>query len=294
MRERNGVLEPVGRDIRKGDHVTIDMFGFRHGEPIEGAQVEDFVYEVGSARFLPKMDEELVGKRAGDIIQFNSELPRGFGPDREEGTIKVVVKQVQIKRLPELDDEFAKTASEFDTLEELKADIAARINKHKKKDSDAAVRNLIIEDLLNRVEVPLPESMVNKETELRLARFMSDLDRSGLSIDEYLESQGMTREELIETYKKTSETAVSSDLILESVAKKEGMEVTPEELSQEIETMAQQMGTDAETLGETIGKSGSVTVLAGDILRRKALDFLVENAVVLDEKSSKSVEVKNS
>lgn len=294
MRERNGVLEPVGRDIRKGDHVTIDMFGFRHGEPLEGAQVEDFVYEVGSARFLPKMDEELVGKRAGDIVQFNSELPRGFGPDREEGTIKVVVKQVQIKRLPELDDEFAKTASEFDTLEELKADIAARINKHKKKDSDAAVRNLIIEDLLNRVEVPLPESMVNKETELRLARFMSDLDRSGLSIDEYLESQGMTREELIDTYKKTSETAVSSDLILESVAKKEGMEVTPEELSQEIETMAQQMGTDAETLGETIGKSGSVTVLAGDILRRKALDFLVENAVVLDEKSSKSVEVKNS
>ncbi|HEX2053309.1 MAG TPA: trigger factor [Actinomycetota bacterium] len=290
IRDRNGVLEPIGRDIRKGDYVTIDMFGFRHGEPLEGAQVEDFVYEVGSARFLPKMDDELIGKRAGDIIQFNSNMPRGFGPDQEEGTIKVVVKQVQMKRLPELNDEFAKTASEFDTLEELKADIRQRISGHKKKDSDSAVRNLIMDDLLSRTEVPLPESMVMKETELRLARFIQDLERSGISIDEYLEAQKMTREELIDTYKETAKTAVSADLILESVAKAEGMEVTPEELQQEIETMAEQMKTDPETLAETIGRSGSVTVLAGDILRRKALDFLVENAVVLDEKSSKSIE----
>lgn len=290
IRERNGILEPVGRNAKKGDFVTIDLFGFRHGEPLEGAQVEDFVYEVGSARFLPKLDDELVGKRAGDIIQFNTEMPRGFGPDTDEGTLKVVVKEVQAKRLPELNDEFARTASEFDTLEELREDIRTRISGHKKKDSDVAVRNLILEDLLTRVEVPLPESMVQKETEVRLARFIQDLGRSGIDIDEYLEAQKMSRDELIENYRKVAETAVSADLILESVAKAEGMEVGPEELQEEIQIMADQMQTDAETLADNIANSGSVTVLAGDILRRKALDFLVENAVVLEEKSSKSIE----
>jgi trigger factor len=290
IRERNGILEPIGRPSKKGDFVTIDMFGFRHGEQLEGAQVEDFVYEIGAARFMPKLDDELVGKKAGDIVQFNAPMPRGFGPDTEEGTIKVVVKEVQTKRLPEVNDDFARAASEFDTLEELKADIAARINKHKKKDADAAVRNLILEDLLNRTEVPLPESMVQKETEIRLARFIQDLQRSGIEIDEYLEAQKMTREELIENYRKGAETAVSADLILEAVAKAEGMEVGPEELQEEIEIMADQMKTDVETLADNIANSGSVTVLAGDILRRKALDFLVENAVVLDEKSSKSIE----
>ncbi len=290
IRERNGILEPIGRNAKKGDFVTIDMFGFRHGEPLEGAQIEDFVYEVGAARFLPKLDEELIGKRAGDIVQFNTVMPRGFGPDQEEGTLKVVIKEVQAKRLPELNDDFAKTASEFDTLEELKADIAARISKHKKKDSEAAVRNLILEDLLVRTEVPLPESMVQKETEIRLARFIQELERSGIGIDEYLEAQAMTREELIENYRKAAETAVSADLILEAVAKAEGMEVSPEEVREEISIMADQMKTDADTLADTIGNSGSVTVLAGDILRRKALDFLVENAVLLEEKISKTLE----
>jgi trigger factor len=287
IRERNGILEPIGRPAQKGDFATIDLFGFRHGEALEGAQVEDFVYEVGSARFLPKLDEELIGKKAGDIVQFNAEMPRGFGPDQEEGTLKVVVKEVQTKRLPALDDEFARSASEFDTLQELKDDIAARISKHKKKDSDVAVRNLILDDLLSRTEVPLPESMVAKETEIRLARFIQDLQRSDLDIDEYLESQNVTRDEFIETYRKAAETAVSADLILESVAKAEGMEVTAEELQEEIQIMADQMQTDVETLANNIANSGSVTVLAGDILRRKALDFLVENAVVLDEKTSR-------
>ncbi len=287
IRERNGILEPVKRPADKGDYATIDLFGFRHGEPLEGASVEDFVYEVGSARFLPQLDEELLGKKAGDIVQFNSVMPRGFGPDQEEGTLKVVVKEVQTKRLPPLDDEFAKSASEFETLQELKDDIGARIGKHKKKDSDVAVRNLILEDLLNRIEVPLPESMVAKETEVRLARFLQDLQRSEIDIDEYLESQQTTRDEFIETYRKSAETAVSADLILESVAKAEGMECTAEDLQAEIEIMAGQMQTDVETLANNIANSGSVTVLAGDILRRKALDFLVENAVVLAEKTSK-------
>jgi len=291
LRERTGILEPIGRNAQKGDYVTIDMFGFRHGEPLEGAQVEDFVYEVGSARFLPKLDEELTGKRTGDIVQFNTVMPRGFGPDEEEGTLKVVLKEVQTKRLPELNDDFARTASEFDSLDELKADIRQRIGKHKKKDSDVAIRNLILEDLLNRVKVPLPESMLQKETEVRLARFLQDLQRSGIELDEYLESQSMSKDDLIESYRGSAETAVSADLVLESVAKAEGMEVTAEELQEEIQIMADQMQTDVETLANNIANSGSVTVLAGDILRRKALDFLVENAEVLDEKSSKSVEV---
>lgn len=288
IRERFGTLEPVARNAMKGDFVTIDLFGFRHGEPLEGATLQDLNYEVGSARFLPRLDDELTGKRPGDIVEFNARLPRGFGPsgDEEEATLKVVVKQVQTKKLPELDDEFARTASEFDTLEDLKADIGNRISGHKSKDSEVAIRNLILEDLLGRTEVPLPESLVAKETEIRLARLMQDLGSGGMAVDAYLEANQISREDLLETYRKAAEVAVSADLVLEAIAKDRGMEVTPEDLRSEIALLADQMNQDAKTLADNIARSGSLTALAGDILRRKALDYLVEHASITDESAA--------
>lgn len=295
IRERFGTLEPVARNASRGDFVTIDLFGFRHGQQLEGAKLQDLSYEIGSAQFLPRLDEELAGKRAGDIVEFNAKLPRGFGTadDEEEATLKVVVKQVQTKKLPELDDEFARTASEFDSLGELKADIEARITGHKSKDAEVAMRNLILEDLLGRTEVPLPESMVAKETEIRLARLMQDLGRNGMAVDAYLEAHHITREDLLDTYRKAAEVAVSADLVLEAVAKDLGMQVTPEELHSEIAFLADQMKQDVETLADNIASSGSLTVLAGDILRRKALDHLVEHASIIDE-SAPAQTVPNS
>lgn len=295
MRERHGILESVNRSADKGDFVAIDMFGFRHGEPIEGASVEDFIYEVGSARFVPELDKHLTGKRAGDIVEFNTKLPPGLGEmgDDEEATLKVVVKEVQVKLLPELNDDFAKTASEFTTLAELKEDVDKRISGHKQKDTDSTIRAMIIENLLNQTEVPLPDVMVKKETEIRLGRLIQDLERNGVTIDQYLESQGVSRDDLYENYKEAAQSAVAADLLLESVAKAEEMEVSADDLQSEIQFLAEQMKQDPQELAANLVNSGSLTVLAGDILRRKALDFLVEHAEVRDESAANPMKAES-
>ncbi|MGQ0680525.1 MAG: trigger factor [Actinomycetota bacterium] len=286
MRERFGTLEPVKRPAGRGDFATIDLFGFRHGQPIEGASLQDFVYEVGSARFIPKMDEELVGTKTGDIVEFNAVLPRGFveaGEEQQEATLKVVVKEVQARKLPALDDEFAKTSSEFQTLEELKADIDRSISGHRAKDAEISIRNYIMQDLIARTDVPLPKALVDRETELRLARTIRDLGGSGSNVDEYLKANSMTRESLIEQHRNSAEISVAADLVLEQVAKEQDMTVSKEDLMEEIEIMAEQMKTSPTELADSIANSGSLSALAGDILRRKALDFLVRSAKVTDE-----------
>jgi trigger factor len=285
MRERYSTLEPVDRAAQQGDFATIDLFGFRHGEPIEGATLEDFVYEVGSARFLPKLDEELIGKRPGDIVQFNAVLPKGFLAKEEgdqEATLKVVVKEIQARKLPPLDDEFAKTASEFDTLEELKNDISDRISGHREKDADTNIRNFILQYLIAGTDVPLPKSMVDRETELRLARFIRDVGGAG-HLEEYLKANNLSKEAFIETQRSGAEISCAADLILEAVAKDQGMEVTKEDLYEEIRIMAAEMNVDVDELADNIANSASLAALAGDILRRKALDYLVSSAKIIDE-----------
>jgi trigger factor len=298
LRERYGTLEPVTRPSIKGDFLTVDMFASQLDVTIEGATAEDFSYEVGSGMFGPKMDEEVTGKRPGDILQFNAALPerlKEMGVQQEgDMSFKVVIKDVQAKKLPALDDEFAKTASEFDTFEELKASIAERIGRHKAKDADTAVQNLVLQTMIDKTEVPLPEAMVNKETELRLARFMRELERMGFELDQYLENSKLTKEELFETYRKTSEVTVAADLILEAVAKAEGMEVTEEDFEKEVKTLAEETRSDPEILAQAFRRPGAVNTLAGDILRRKALDFLIANAKINEEPANPTSDITES
>lgn len=289
LRERFGSLEPIKRNAISGDFATIDLFGFRHGTPIDGASLQDFVYEVGSARFLPKLDEELMGKKAGDIVEFNAVLPRGFvdnEEDAKEATLKVIVKEVQARKLPELNDEFARTASEFDSLDALRADIAESIGGHRAKDAEVSIRNFIMQDLIARTDIPLPKSLVDKETELRLARMMRDLGGGGIQVDEYLKANQLSREALVENHRQAAEISVAADLVLESVAKDQGLEVSKEDLMEEIAIMAGQLKIDVTELADTIANNGSLSALAGDILRRKALDYLVQTAKIVDEPAS--------
>jgi trigger factor len=195
----------------------------------------------------------------------------------------VIVKEIQARKLPPLDDEFAKTASEFDTLDELEKDIAERITGHRAKDAETSIRNFILQDLIARTDVPLPKSMVDRETELRLARFLRDIGGGGMHLEEYLKVNNMTKEALIETHRNAAEISCAADLILESIAKDQGMELTKEDLYEEIKNMAEQMSVDVEELADNIATSGSLAALAGDILRRRALDYLVKSAKIIDE-----------
>jgi trigger factor len=295
LRERFGTLESVGRPAATGDFVTVDLFGSLHGENLDDVSTQDFVYEIGSGMFGTKMDDELTGKRPGDIIQFNAEMPEYFrakGLEPEELTWRAVVKEVQAKRLPPLDDEFAKVASEFDTLEELRAEIGESITRHKSKDADLAVRNMVLMHMLDHTEVPLPSSLVNKETELRLARLLNEIERSGLTFDEYLSRNKVDKETLFDNYRQTSEVTVKADLILEAVAKAEGIEVTEEDFEKEIQQLSEETKSEPEKLRKTMLKPGAVNALAGDILRRKALDFLVEHVRITEEPAESTQQAK--
>lgn len=285
IRERFGTLESIGRNGAKGDYVTIDLFAYKHDEKIDAASAEDLLYEVGSGGFVPELDTELEGKRPGDILKFNATMPASFGPPHggEEVSFQVIVKDVQAKQLPEIDDEFAKTASEFDTLEELKTELRTRIESIKSLESDVVVRNRVLEDLVDRAEIDVPKSLVSHETEHRLARLLRELERAGVELEQYLEANSATQEDLVETYRKGAEKQVAADLLLDEIADAEGIRVEREDLDNEIASLAEQTEKEPDVLLKEMVANGTVNRLAGDILRRKALDLLVEHASISED-----------
>lgn len=285
LRERFATLEPVGRNATKSDNVTIDLRGYRHEEQVDAASAQDLVYEVGSNAFLPELDEELEGKRTGDILKFNAVLPERFGPPYggEEVSFSVIVKEVQAKRLPPLDDDFAKTASEFDTLDELKSEIRSRIEAINQVQAESEVRTKVLEDLIDRTDVPVPESLVERELERRVNRLARDLERMGTSLNDYMASTNTSAPELVASQREVAEKSVAAELILEAVAGAERLEVTPHEIDDELGRLAEIVDRTPEKLREELEQSGAIESLAGDILRRKALDLLVNQALVTDE-----------
>lgn len=282
LRNRFGTLEPVGRNAASGDYVVIDLTGYRHDQKIDEVSAEDLLYEVGSESIVPELDRELTGKRVGDILKFNAALPERIGPPHggQEISFSVVVKEVQAKRLPVLDDEFARTASEFDTLEELRADLRRRIEAIKAIEADVEVRNHILDDLVDRTDLQVPESMVAADVQHRLAGLIRDLQRAGSTLEQYLGVQGASEEQLVDAYRKAAERSIAADLILEAVARAEGVEVSDEEVDSAVSGLAGRLQRGPEELRKELEESNRVVVLRGDILRRKALDQLVQHAKI--------------
>ncbi|MGH9197850.1 MAG: trigger factor, partial [Acidimicrobiia bacterium] len=282
LRERFGTLEPIGRNATKGDYATIDLIAYRHDQKIDDASATDLVYEVGSGAFVSELDAELDGKRTGDILKFNATLPEGTGElGGQEVAFSVVVKEVQTKRLPALDDEFAKTASEFETLDELKAEVRTRLETVMAASADSEVRSKVLEDLVERTEIEVPESMIAHETEHRLTRLLADLQRANLTLAQYLEGTGTTQEELLTRYREASEKSVAAQLVLEAVSQAEQVNVSSEEIDEEINRLSEALGRPADEVRRDLEEANQVQNLAGDILRRKTLDFLVEQAKVV-------------
>lgn len=285
LRERFGTLEPVARNAIQSDNVTIDLRAYRHEEQIEAASAQDLLYEVGSNTIVSELDKELEGKRTGDILKFNATLPERFGPPYggQEVSFSVIVKEVQAKRLLPLDDDFAKTASEFDTLEELSTEIRDRLESVRKVQAESEVRTRVLEDLIDRSDVPLPEAMVDREVERLIGRLARDLERMGTNVGEYLAATNTAGPDLVASQREVAEKNVAALLILEALGEAEGLEVSEEEIATEIEQLAAMVNRPPEKLRAELDESGAVETLAGDILRRKALDYLVEHAKVTDE-----------
>jgi trigger factor len=280
LRERFAQLEVIGRPIAKGDFAQIDLRATRHSQEIAELTRTDFLYEVGSGTVVPKLDEQLEGARKGDILRFNDTLPEAAGElAGQEVTFTVLVKEAKSKVLPALDDDFAQEASEFDTLDELKAHLRERLEEAASAQSRSELETRVLEAYLGQVDVALPETLVNDELQYRASRLVQQLSLMGISLEQYLQGAETTKEQLEADLRAQAERAVKAQLVLEAVAAAEGMETSDEEVEAEIGKQAQRMGREPEDVRKVLGARRD-GVIRGDILRTKALEFLVENADV--------------
>lgn len=291
LRDRFAELEPVGRPGGKGDYAVIDLRAHVHDQEVPEATRPDYLYEIGSEEFADKLDRELEGKRAGEILKFNATLDQRFG-DRagQEVAFQVLVKEVKAKKLPAADDGFAKTASEFDTLEELRGSLRDQLKQSKERAADAEVRDRALRALVDRVDVELPETLVDEETEHRVSHARERAEQAGLSLQQVLEAQGFDELRFRADARSHAVRAIKADLVLEAVARREDLEVTAEDLGREISLLAGSLGRDPKDVARSLERTGQVVTLAGDIIRTKALDLIVEHADIVPEGKSPSAD----
>ncbi|WP_235737071.1 trigger factor [Nocardioides alcanivorans] len=291
LRERFGTLKTVERAAADGDFVTIDLTARQDGEVVEGAEVSGMSYKVGRGGMLDGLDEALAGMNADDTKTFTSELVGG-NLVGEPVEVEVTVTQVQEQELPEADDEFAQLASEFDTIGELTDDVRERLTRGKRLEQAAAARDAVLEVLLEKVEIPLPESLVTDELNARRENIEQQLMYSGLTMEKYLEDEKQTQEEFEADLDRRVRDAVAAQFILDKVAKAEELGVDQNELSQHLVRRAQQSGQDPQEFANHMFEHNHIPDLVQEILRGKALATIVEAAVVTDE-SGEAVELKN-
>jgi trigger factor len=279
LRERFAQLEVIGRPLAKGDYAQIDLRATVHSQEISELTRTDFLYEVGSGAVVPELDEQLTGAHKGDILKFNATLPDGAGEELggQEVTFTVLVKEAKAKVLPKLDDDFAQEASEFDTLEELRSHLRERLEEAATQQSRSELESRVLTSYLDSIDVPLPDSLVNDELQYRANRFVQQLNMMGLSLDQYVQGAETDQERLEADLRAQAERAVKAQLVLEAVAAAEGMEAGEDEVESEIRRQAQRIGRDPDDVRKALGQ-GRAGVIRGDILRTKALAYLVEHA----------------
>lgn len=291
LRDRFAELETVGHPARSGDFVVIDIRATVHGEEVPEGTAHDLLYEVGSGTVVPELDQEVEGKRGGDILRFNATLPEGAGERAgQEVSFQVLVKEVKGKRIPELDDDFAKTASEFDTLEELREDIREKLATLKEAGADAAIRDRALDALVERVDVDLPEKLVDAETRARVESTQRRAEGQGTTLDAVLQASGVDELQFRSDARAHAVRAIRADLALEAVARSEDLQVSSEELEQAVAALAQDTGRDVKEIRRILEGTGQITSLAGDIIRKKALDHVVEHAEVVGDTEETSEE----
>jgi trigger factor len=291
LRERFGSLVDVDRAAADGDFVVLDLVATQDGAPVEGAAVSDMSYRVGRGGMLEGLDEALVGMSAGDEKTFTSQLVGGdlVGEDVD---VQVKVSQVQTQELPELDDEFAQLASEFDTADELADDVRARLANGKRLEQAAAARDAVLEKLLEMVEVPLPEGVVTDELNERRGTVEQQLAYAGLTLDQYLEDEGQTQEEFEADLERRVREAVAAQFVLDAIADRLELGVDQNELTQHMVMRAQQSGQEPQEFANHMLEHNHVPELVAEIRRGKALAQIVESATVTDA-SGRVVDLKN-
>ena len=285
LRDRFAQLESVGHPARRGDFVVADITAASAGDDLPGVGGQGVLYEIGTEQLGDAFDKELEGTRPGGIHKVTTTVPApsAEGPGRDV-MFSVLVKEVKAKRLPELDDEFARTASEFDTLDQLREDVRAKLGTLKEARADAGLRDEALQVLSQKVaDVEVPESLVDRETESRVESARRRLEQQGATLEQYLQATGTTELEFRSDARSHAIRAIRADLALEAVARAEDLTVTDADLDQVVEALAKDADRPVKEVRRQLEASGQVTSLAGDIIRDRALSLVVESAEVVAE-----------
>ena len=284
IREKNARLVEVSdRPVKNGDITIIDFKGFVDDKQFEGGTSENFSLEVGSGQFIPGFEEQMVGAELGKEIDVNVQFPKEYNSEELAGKpalFKVTVKEIKEKQLAELDDEFAKDVSEFDTLDELKEDIRKKKEEQYKRLEKQQYEDEVINKVVENATVDIPEVMVDAQVRIMLRDFDYQLRYQGLNLEAYLKYMNMDIEKLKESYRDTAKSRVKSQLVLEKVAEVEGIAAAEEDLNAEIEKTAKHYNQDLEKFKKTL-KEDEITYIKDGIVIQKAIDFLVDNSVAI-------------
>ena len=285
MRGQYGELNEVDRAARKGDFVTLDIAGTHEGEAVPGLTADDYSYEVGSGlqSLGADFDSQVEASKVGDEKEFTSPVP----PNDLEVEFKVRIKGVSERKLPELTDEWATEVSEFGSVEELRIDIAERFREVRKSEASRAFRAGVIEAVAGLVEEEIPEALVNTEMTRQLQDVAGSLSQQGFELQQYLEATGQTQEDFVADLRKAAAASVRADLALRSVAEKEGLEVTDEDIDAEIVLLAAVLEQKPAKVRRQLESAEQMAAVRSDIRKTKAVRWLMDEVEVVDSEGRK-------
>lgn len=287
FRRQSAPVEEVSRPASEGDFVLIDLNGRIHNEEVPGANLTDFLYEIGSALILDELDSELTGKRSGDILKFNAVLPESFGDFAgQEAAFSVIVKEVRERRIPELDDGWVDDNTEFDTVEEFSGDVRNRLEQLRRASVATAAREGTLRAIADLVTEEVPEALIEEESHHILEMMNMRLQMQGLDLGKYLNATGSSIEDVIVEQRETAERNVKADLALRAIARQEALEVSEADRERHLNAMAERSDRSAAEIRESIETTRGWDAIEADIIRHKALDLAIEKAALKDDQGN--------
>ncbi|HJA36205.1 MAG TPA: trigger factor [Firmicutes bacterium] len=291
MADRNARLVTVDREVKKDDTVMFDFEGFVDGTPFEGGKAENYSLRVGSGMFIPGFEDQMIGKKAEEPFDVNVTFPEDYQAKElasKPAVFKCLIHEVKETEKPTIDDEFAKDVSEFDTLDELKADLKAKIKENKEKAVETEFEENLIDRMLENFEADVPEVMVEAQIDRIVEDFGYRLSMQGLGLDTYLKMNDMSMESFRKLFREQADKQVKVRLALEKIAELENMEITEEELEEEFKSLAEQNNLDVERVKQLLPAES----LKGDLLSQKAVDLIKSTAKKTAKKATKKAESK--
>lgn len=288
MADRNSRLVAVERAVKKGDTANIDFEGFDNGVPFEGGKGDNFDLKLGSGQFVPGFEEQIVGMNAGEEKDIDITFPEDYHKDLAGKSVVFHVKlnKLTVTNVPALDDEFAKDVSEFDTLEELKADVRAKALEQAQKQADSAFEQNAVEKAAENTTVDMPKALVEKELDTQMERFAYQLQMSGYSMDQYAKMMGGDVNTMRNAFRPAAEKQAKISVTLEKIVEDEGLTVTDEEIEEEFKSLAEQYQLELDKVKEMV----PVDEITGSLTTRKAVKVIVDSAVAVAPKAEEKAE----